>query len=150
MQHDLLVSISVYCRSNNLAVPSLVPRLSRAPAQKRVWPLCSHIFRSGFPYCQPDHGSTHYYCSSRANAGAPIDAPITKQTVSSLKAVFSSDAGILEPKQRPQSLREQYPGRTSRGTRVLVHYCNTLLHHHTRTLTTPRDALTDFAVHIKY
>ena len=31
--------------------------------------MCSHMrFCSGFPYCQPDHGSTHYYCSSRTNA----------------------------------------------------------------------------------
>ena len=45
--------------------------------------------------------------------GAPIDPPITKQTFSSLEAVFSSDAGILELEQPPQSLRDQYPGRTS-------------------------------------
>ena len=45
--------------------------------------------------------------------GAPIDAPITKQTVPLLEAVFLSDAGILQLDQPPQSLREQYPGRTS-------------------------------------
>ena len=52
--------------------------------------------------------------------GAPIDAPTTKQTVPSLDAVFLSDTGILELEQPPQS---QCPGRTSRGTRALVHYC---------------------------
>ena len=45
--------------------------------------------------------------------GAPIDAPITTQTVPSLEAVFLWDAGILELEQPPQSLHEQCSGRTS-------------------------------------
>ena len=62
--------------------------------------------------------------------GAPIDAPITKQPVPSLEAVFLSDAGILELEQPPQSLREQCPGRTHKRVEEQEHlYATVFLHY---------------------
>ena len=91
----------------------------------------------------------HYYCSSRAIMlllGALIDAPITKQTVPSLDTVLLSDAYIIEFEQPPQSLCEQCLVVRLRELRnksacTLLYSCTTLLHSHTRILTTPRAAL---------
>ena len=71
--------------------------------------MCSHM-SSVVPDSRTanlTNGSTHNYCSSRAIMlllGAPIDAPITKQTAPSLEAVFLSDSGILELEQPPHAI----------------------------------------------
>ena len=108
--------------------------------------MCSHMrFCSGFPYCQTDQRQyTLLFQELMLLLGAPIDAPITKQTVPSLEAVFWSDTCILELDQPTQSFREQYhvtsPILESRGTRTLLCYCSctTLIHSRTCTSTIPR------------